>query len=50
MIGTQDINRSCGLDFNQVVGKRSKRAEAETVSDGGAFGSENPGMSNDKCG
>ena len=33
-----------------MVGKRSKRIEAETASDRGALGSENPGMSNDKYG
>ena len=42
------MNRIRGLE--SVVGKRSTGIEAEAASDGGAFGSENPGMSNDKCG
>ena len=48
MIGTQDVNRSRGLE--RVVGKRSNSIEAEAASDCGAVGSENPGMSNDKNG
>ena len=31
-----------------MVGKRSNCTEAEAVSDCGAIGSDNPGMSNDK--
>ena len=48
MIGTQVFNRNYGLE--RVVGKRSNCIEAEAVSDCGAVGSDNPGMSNDKYG
>ena len=48
MIGTQDMNRSRGLE--RVVGKRSSGIEAEPVRNCGASGSENPGMSNVKNG
>lgn len=33
-----------------AVGERSKCIEAEGATDGGALGSENPDMSNDKYG
>ena len=48
MIGTEVVNRICG--FERMVGKRSSGTEAKAVSDGGASRSENPGISNDKCG
>ena len=38
------------LRFYGVVGKRSKCLEANTASVGGAFGSENADISNDKHG
>ena len=33
-----------------MVGERSKRAEAVGATSSGVLGSENPDMSNDKCG
>ena len=50
MNGTQAVCRNCEFDVSQVVEERSSRAEAGGATDGGLTRSENPDMSNDKCG
>ncbi len=50
MIGTQALNRSCGLRVSGVVEERSKGGEVVTASFDGVLRSDYPDMSNDKCG
>lgn len=50
MIGTQALNRSCGLRISGAVEERSKCGEVVAASHGGALRSDYPDMSNDKCG